>query len=268
MKSFLWMGAAIALSFAASASAAVCPVNTWCFGGAPGFVSQGATYSIPLGTVTAYSEQITLSNGDIVGTIFGTGSGHPTLGTGAQAMFQTNDSVFDEGIGLAPYNPVEGSGSSFSSQAGISDYVTQFGGTQNTTYGNILELQLGSNIAKGTSLAFLLQAGIGASGDRVEVFNKDGSGAMNANTTSMNFYTQTALGAISTNGTVSQFSITKDTAGAEMIAIVADCHYILLDTITGSSTVPEPRFYGILLAGLLGLAGIVYQRRRAAQANA
>lgn len=267
MKSFLWTGAATALFFAASASAAVCPVNTWCFGGNPGFVTQGATYSIGLGTVTAYSEQVYTSTGDIVSTIDGSPS-HPTLGTGANAMFQTNDSVFDEGIGLAPYNPAEGSGSSFSNQDGISDHVTEVTGHQNTSYSNIIELKLGSNIAAGTSLAFLLQAGIGASSDQVSVFYKDGSSPLNANSTSMNFKTTTPLGAISTNGTTSQFTITKDTNGDEMVAIIADCHYILLDTITGSSTVPEPRFYGILLAGLLGVAGMVYQRRRAAQANA
>ncbi len=268
MKSFFWViGVASALSLATLANATTCPTNTWCFGANPALVSQGSTFSSSFGSISVFSEQITNSNGNLVTTIDGAPS-HPTLGTGSQALFQTNDSVYDEGVGIAPYNPVEGSGNYFASQDGITDVVTQNGGSTNSTYGNILEIELGSNIAKGTSLAFLLQAGIGASGDAVKVYDKDASGPLNANTTSMNLYTTTALGAISTNGTLSQFSITKDTAGTEFIAIVADCHYLLLDTITGSTpAVPEPRFYGILLAGLLGLAGIAYQRRRAAQAN-
>ena len=49
------------------------------------------------------------------------------------------------------------------------------------------------------------------------------------------------------------------------IAIEASSHNVLINTLTtgaGPSTVPEPRFYGLLLAGLLGLAGTVYRRRR------
>ena len=51
----------------------------------------------------------------------------------------------------------------------------------------------------------------------------------------------------------------------QYIAIEASSHNVLINTLTtgaGPSTVPEPRFYGLLLAGLLGLAGTVYRRRR------
>jgi len=276
MKSFVSVvGAAIALSFATSASASVCAPNTWCFGatGSAQLVTQGNTYSIGLGSVSVFSEQVNTSTNNIVSTIDGAPS-HPTLGTGGSALFQTNDNVFDEGIGIAPYNPVEGSGSTFSTQDGISDFVTtgfDIHGNPITTstYGNILEVELGANIAKGTSLAFLLQAGIGASGDSVNILT---TGPSSTATSPVNPSTMSAaytnLGGITTNGTNTTFTLNKNTSGIEFVAIEADCHYLLLDTITGSSAVPEPRFYGILLAGLLGLAGIACQRRRAAQVKA
>jgi hypothetical protein len=80
-------------------------------------------------------------------------------------------------------------------------------------------------------------------------------------------------GSILSNGssqpTVPQFSITK-AAGVEWVAISADCHYLLLDSITGTmttSTVPEPRFYGLLIAGMLGFAGVYARKRQAAEQN-
>lgn len=45
------------------------------------------------------------------------------------------------------------------------------------------------------------------------------------------------------------------------IAIEATSHNVLLNSLTAAA-VPEPRFYGLLLAGLMGLAGIVYRKRR------
>ncbi len=77
----------------------------------------------------------------------------------------------------------------------------------------------------------------------------------------------TALNAISQNGTTSQFTITKNTSGIEFVAIEADCHYILLDTITGTAATPDRASTASFCAGLLGLAGIAY-KRRAAQVNA
>jgi hypothetical protein len=258
MKHLLYIfGCAAGLSLAPFANASV----TWSFGGNPSLVSQGSTYSTSMGSISVFSEQINNSNGNIVTTIYGAPF-NPSLGTSSDALFQVNDSVNDEGIGIAPYNPSEGTGGGMSSQDGITDTASG-----NSTYGNILEVELGSNIAEGTSLSFLLQAGIGASNDQVEIFTADASTPQNANNTSMTYDLTTSKGAISTNGTTPQFSITKNTTGTEFIAIEADCHYLLLDSITGNTpAVPEPRFYGLLLAGLLGLAGTLYQRRRAAQA--
>src|ERR1700680_3330927 len=64
-----------------------------------------------------------------------------------------------------------------------------------------------------------------------------------------------------------QFSITKNLSGVQWVAIAADCHYLLLDEVkTTYGSVPEPRFYGLLMAGMLGLAG-VYARKRQAVAQ-
>lgn len=262
MRLILWLtGLASALSLAGVASASTCATDAWCFGLNTGFVSEGNTYSSGLGQVSVYSEQINNSNGDLV-----TNSYDGTLGTGSQALFQVSGS---DGNGIAPYNPVEGSSNNFQSQDGITDTVT-YNSQGNTTssYGNVLEIELGSDIAQGTSLAFLLQAGPYAGDPSVEVYTADASTPQNVNATSMT-YDLTTTKSISDNSSSSQFTITKNTSGIEFVAIEADCHYLLLDTITGTpSAVPEPRFYGLLLAGLLGVAGVVYQRRRVAQTNA
>jgi hypothetical protein len=261
------MGAAGVLSFATLANATTCPAETWCFGGNAATVSNGATYSVTgLGTITAFGEQVNDSTQDIVSTPV-KDNGTSTL----SGLFQVNDTANDEGIGLAPYDPAEGSSDSMANQLGLDDDVAH-NNPSTGSYGNIIELELGSNIAQGTTLSFLLQAGIGASTDQVTVYSEDtGSSANPVNPSGMTNDLTTTLGAISTNGTTPQFTLTKNTSGIEFIAIEADCHYLLLDTITGASGtpgVPEPRFYGILLAGLLGLVGIGYQKRRAAQANA
>lgn len=281
MKLFLSaVGVISALAFSTVASAYTCPANEWCFGptngttqtnGTAGPVTQGATFtSATFGTINVFSYQVTGANGGSIVSTITKENGTATLGTGSTAMFQVSDSVNDEGVGIAPYNPSQGSGGTYDNQNGIDSAVPENSTTG--TYGNILELELGANIASGTTLKFLLQAGNGdgnVASDQVTYYAHDETNGNQVNPSSMGAALgTTALNAISQNGTTSQFSITKDTNGIEFVAIEADCHYILLDTITGQAgTVPEPRFYGILLAGLLGLAGIAY-KRRAAQVNA
>ncbi len=249
------IGLAAGLSVASVANATV---TTWSFGatGSATQVGQGTTYSGvggAGGSITVFGVQVNNSSGNIVSTSDSTING----------LFAVNDSPNFEGIGIAPYDPAEGNSNSFANQDGITDVVDG-----NSSIGNVLEVELGSNIAQGTSLSFLLQAGIGASSDQVEFWSADASTPQNTNSTSMTHLYQTPLGAISTSGTTAQYTLTKNTSGTEFVAIEADCHYILLDTITGTpGAVPEPRFYGILLAAFLGLAGIAY-KRRAAQVNA
>jgi hypothetical protein len=45
------------------------------------------------------------------------------------------------------------------------------------------------------------------------------------------------------------------------IAIEATSHNVLINSLTATAT-PEPRFYGLLLAGLLGVAGTIYRKRQ------
>jgi len=268
MKLFFAMGAVIALSFATVASA-----TTWTFGSSPTTIADNTAYSTALGTITVFGEQIT--NSVSGGTYLS--AGDSTL----SGLFSTDAASFNEGTGIAPYNPLEGT-ANMSTEDGITDEVTtSVDGGKNSTatnsaIGNILVLELGSNIAKNTTLSFLLEAGNGQGpSDAVTLYYSDTAGGgtygQNLSPSTMTNFGTTPAGSITNTGTVPQFtSFVKNTAGIEYIAIEADCHYLLLDTITGTppSGVPEPRFYGILLAGLLGLAGIAYQRRRAAQVNA
>ncbi|MGB6943003.1 MAG: hypothetical protein WBE37_11450 [Bryobacteraceae bacterium] len=273
MRFSLAVGLASALSLATFASAATCvPTSSWCFGSNPEQVSNGTTYSITgdpgAGSISVFGEQITNSSSG--GTYLS--SSDSTI----SGLFSTNTTDYNEGTGIAPYNPVEGTTSHFSDQDGITDEVTtgyNHLGTPitNSNIGNILVLELGSNIADGTTLSFLLQAGNGEAGDAVTLYSLDATGTNPSVDMSPSLMTNdgtTPANSITNTGTTPQFTITKDTSGIEFIAIEADCHYLLLDSITpGTSSVPEPRFYGLLLAGLLGLAGMVYQKRRAAQAN-
>jgi hypothetical protein len=221
---------------------------TWTFGGNPGLVAQGSAYNTSLGTITVYAEQVNGSG--VLQSI-----PDSTLCSGTNCLFQTNTSVNPDGTGIGPYNPAEGTSGSFSNQDGIDE-------------NNILELELGSNIANGTTLSFLLQSGYYAYGaDTVSVYTSNTSTVQNLGSMSI-FKNSVAspIGGISTTGTTPQFTITKDTSGTEFVAIAADCHYLLLDTITGTApSAPEPRFYGVLLVGLLGFVGIFVRNRRAAQ---
>src|SRR5207253_4579842 len=81
---------------------------TWSFGANPTLVGQGAAYgTTPTGgTIRIFSEQVYYTGpnaGKIVSTIT-TYNGTATLGTGSNALFATNNSVFANGIGVAPYN--------------------------------------------------------------------------------------------------------------------------------------------------------------------
>ncbi len=237
-------------------------------------VAQGSTYcstySTSCGSTTqtigVYAEQ-TNSAGTFV---------TPAM-TGGQStesgLFTVTDSPHYYGNGIAPYDPAEGVGSSYSTQSGITDNVSGAGSN-----GNLLLLKL-SNVAAGSTLSLLLQAGV--SGDTFTVYTA--TGAMPTSLNGMTKYDSTPIhldepGSIQPDGssqpTTPQVSgltiagLNASTTG--WIAIQADCEYMLLDTLTVTpAATPEPRFYGLLLAGLLGLAGIGYRKRSAAaQASA
>lgn len=281
MRRIKWViGLAGVLSLATAVSATTTPYtscsgtqNVWCFASNPTQVSDGATYSTIAGSsvtgaITVYSEQVTNSNNNFYKFSDSTING----------LFSTNDTVVyntDTGIGIAPYNPSE-TDYNFTNQDGITDAVgtNNYGGT-NTNYGNILLLNI-SNVAAGTTLSFLLQEGPNTTDPDSAVFYYQNGGSVNVgmnqgiSPSGMTSFGTVSAGQITTTGGSPQISLVRDSAATEWVAIEADCHYMLLSSITGTapmSGVPEPRFYGLLLASLLGIAGVVYQRRRTAQTN-
>lgn len=259
-------GLAAGLSLASVANATV---TNYLFSTSNTTLAQGSTYcntysttcgSVP--TVGVYGEQ---TNGNPATTFSSSSS---TL----NGLFTVTDSPNNFGAGIAPYDPMEG-GSPFNGQDGISNNV---GGGSSTT-DNILLLKL-TDIAANSTLSLLLQAGV--SGDEFNVYTSLGSSAPTSlkNMTEVDSNVSVdETGSIKGNGSsqpttpqVTGLSITglnPTTTG--WVAIEADCHYLLLNelSVNSPSGVPEPRFYGLLLAAFLGLAGIAY-KRRASQVNA
>jgi hypothetical protein len=172
--------------------------------------------------------------------------------------------------GIGPYDSSQG-GSPYTGQLGIQDLDWH-----GNTYDEMLFIevsQTGSNpIPPGTTLKFLMQEG-----DVADTFNVY-TGTFAAGTTAPNLSSMTEIqsnmgvGPMNGGATTPQFSVVTNTTTSkpvEFIAIEADCQYLLLNQITAvAPSVPEPRFYGLLLAGLLGVAGMAYQKRRAAQVQA
>jgi hypothetical protein len=258
------LGLAAGLSLASVAHATV----TYTFATSNEQVGQGSTYcptystSCSGPTVGVYAEQTNGTHGTFV-TPVETGPWYDQTST-ESGLFTVTDSPNNFGTGIAPYNPSEGSGGNFSSQDGITDSASGADGN-----GNILLLKL-SDFAPGSTLSLLLQAGV--TGDSFTIYTS--TGAMPTSLSGMTEYDTTPInvdeGGNNKPTTPQLTGLTiagLNTSTTGWIAIEADCHYLLLDSLAVSTPgVPEPRFYGILLAGLLSLAGIAYKRR--AQANA
>ncbi|HTW66201.1 MAG TPA: hypothetical protein VME17_16370 [Bryobacteraceae bacterium] len=239
------LGLAAGLSLASVASATV---TTYTFATSNTTVANGSTYCATYSTSCSGKQTV---------TVYGETTGN---GGNVSGLFTVTDTPNNFGAGIAPYDPSEG-GSPFSSQRGISE-----------TTGDYLLLDV-SNITAGSTLSLLLDAGTG--GDQVAIYTSTGSmptslGSMTEVLSNVNVGSAT-----NSNGSVQPTTpqITGLSLGATAtsgwIAIQADCDYLLLNTltITSPSGVPEPRFYGLLLAGFLALCGIAY-KRRSAQSNA
>jgi hypothetical protein len=273
---------ATGLMFASLANANV--TWTWNFAGpnggsyAPGGLTgnagtplAGTFGSSPSHSVTVYAAQETTSGpaeSTVIGTLSTTNT--PTL----NGLFQVNDNPNDFGQGIAPFDPSQGGtvannqANAFNVQPGISDDT---GGTLS----NILLINVG-NVTNNELLSFLLNAG--TTPDAFNVWTFYGS----ATPTNLGLGGATGMSeavgnvsvgaATNVNGSVQpgspQYTYnTLSNSGNLWVAIQADCHYLLLDQIGVSqptTSTPEPRFYGFLMAGLLGLAGIM-RRRFAAQ---
>src|SRR5579859_372804 len=203
--SLLVCGLATALSFGTLANATTA---TWTFASDPQQVANGTTYSTAIGSIKAYGEQVDNSTNNIVATPVQDGgfyfNGSYFNGTSTlSGLFSTDTKLYNLGSGIAPFDPAQGGSSAdgFPNQLGINDDVSHNSPTTGS-YGNILELQLGSDIASGTTLSFLLQGPtndpVTGEATSVNVYYKDSSSVINpsAMTLKGNF------GGISTSGIV------------------------------------------------------------------
>jgi len=216
----------------------------------PGVGSGGKSYTVSGETVRVY--------GEVGGSVIAApNDGGPGAFTGGLDLFTVaaGDPTGDNATGIAPlttpFTPVN-----FTAQNGITET-------------DILLLQLDSSIALNSSISLLMQAGV--NGDTFNVYKLDGSvvptGVGSGGANPMTELAPSGIAVdVAGNRTPStpQFTFQKTTSGTEWIAIQADCHYLLLDSLTVTPTAtPEPRFYGLLLVGILGLVGTIYRKRQA-----
>jgi hypothetical protein len=249
---------AVGCALSVAAIAAPCNQSTWTFDGLAKCSSSntGVAFTQDGETITIFPEYV--ENGVI-----------QPPGAQVNGLFEVNGQSPNLASGIGPYVPSQG-GSPYTGQLGIQD--ANYGGND---YDAVLYLEVSQTgpdpIASGTTLQFLMQEGLTA--DTFNVYTSIGTSTTPPNITKMTEVDDNvAVGATSGGATTPQFSIKTTTTGGdpvEFIAIEADCDYLLLNSITlKTSSVPEPRFYGLLLAGLFGLAGMLYQKWRAARAKA
>jgi hypothetical protein len=258
---------AIGCAMSVAGMAATCTTTTWTFSAGSGGAQCGSENNGV--SFTQGGETITILPEYVINGIVQT-----TPGTNVNGLFEVGKGQNGNlASGIGPYVASQG-GNNFTGEQGIQDVdPTRY---NPNLYDTMLYIEVNqATIPSGTTLSFVMQEGDVA--DNFNVYTSTpGSSTTVPNLTSMTEkYSNVSVGTM--NGGVSlnspQFSITTTTTSAnpiEFIAIEADCTYLLLNQITakGPSGVPEPRFYGLMLAGFLGLAGMLYQKRRAAQANA
>jgi hypothetical protein len=265
IRTLTFLGIGCLMSMAAMA--ATCPLSgtggTFIFDsvGNCGTNSSGVTFTEGTESITIFPEYV------VSGTIKPNPDGPNNPVSGLFEVGQGQGGNIASGIG--PYYTNEG-GADYTTQLGIQES----GNTDGVLY---LEVSNASGVASGSTLSFLMQEGL--TQDTFSVYTETlAAGSAPPNISSMTEVPGDSnvavggAGATSGRATTPQFSIVTSTPGTsvEFIAIQADCEYLLLNkiTTTGPSSVPEPRFYGLLLASLLGLAGMVYQKRRTTRSNA
>jgi hypothetical protein len=242
------------------------PTNGSYTAGSSGLTSN---FSSVTHNVTVYAAQET-TTGPAESTATGTLSTANT--TTMNGLFQVSDNPNNFGQGIAPYDPTQGGtlaqneASAFNSQPGLSDDT-------GTTLSNLLLINVGT-VTNNETLSFLLNAGV--TGDSFNVWTyygtstptslADGGIAMSEAVSNVNVGSATNVNG-SVQPTSPQYTYTANANGNLWVAIQADCHYLLLDQIgvnQPTTSTPEPRFYGFLMAGLMGLA-VIIRRRFAAQ---
>jgi hypothetical protein len=244
------IGLAASLSLASVANATV--TTTYFAATTEILTGTSATYSVDGATVTVYDAQLGTWGGGNGNISYPSNSNNTE--SGLYTLYDSGHGGFGEPSGIAPYASDEGN--NLYRQEGIADH---FG------YDNIIVLQL-SGFSGDNALSLLLEASM--SGDKVNIYT--GTGAL---PTTLNGLTPVDVGvSIPTGGATTIGALAGLTASGDgWIAIQADCTNLLLNglqTSWGGHVIPEPRFYGVLLAGLFGLAAIAYKRRSKVRANA
>ena len=270
-----------------SSSSGISEFGGTVFTGSPDGFNNGG--SAPL--LNIYGE--TVPNGLIPGNppddggpgLFGATSGTANGTNGTTGLFEvTNNVGGNTATGIAPY---------------LSSELTGYYPNQNLTLENgiteneVLLLNL-SNFSAGSTISFVMQTGVAAGPSGINVWSVDTTGTPvsgtplgigtfstnSINSSNTNSLTKEAITDLGINGgggyastTVNFSGLTGLTVGTglnqtDWIAIQADCHYLLLDSITITpGTVPEPSFYGFFALAMVGLViGARKLRARAAAA--
>ena len=254
MRRILVIAVLLGVTLGTVANAAV--TYNWQFGGPAGLVANGAGGTSGGATLAVYGAQLAPTGGISI-----------TANSTLSALFQVDNSVNNNGVGIAPYNPSQGNAGAMANQDGITDQTTNAAtGTE-----NFVLLQF-TNLSANSTLNFLLQAGV--TGDLFSVYTQ-GGGSMPTNMSALTVYNNSFVnpyhvdvsGNPQPSSPQASLALSNAAGATEWVAIQADCHYLLLNSVTGSaplSQTPEPGFFGVLSLIVLGI-GIMARKRRAAE---
>jgi len=255
MSRFVVIAIFVGMTFGVVGNASV--TYNWQFGGTQGQYANGTGGTSGGATLAVYGVQESP-----------TGALSTTANSTLNALFQVNDTPNNNGVGIAPFNPQEnGLSGNFSTQDGITDQVPgQATGTE-----NFLLLEF-TNLSANSTLNFLMQAGV--TGDTFSVYTLAG-GSMPTNMSAVSVFNNSVSspyqvdesGNSQPSSPQVHLNLTNMAGATEWVAIQADCHYLLLNSVSGSAPLtptPEPGFFGMLSLIVLGI-GIAVRKRRATE---
>ncbi len=269
------MNRALVVALVGFAASSLASANvTWTFGsGASSGGSQlanGTTYTVSGNSLQVYGVQ---ENSYLIGGAYrasGTLQSTSYTNSTINALFQVSNGVY--GTGIAPYDPAQCGGltsgcTNMNSQDGLTDAVGAAASAPTGATQNLVLVHLTATANE--SLTFLLNSVHQSPADTFNIWTYYQTAAPTALGTNSgtSWSNEVVVGQslnLSSPATGSATINTGSNSGSLWVAIQADCHYLLLNSITavpGAAT-PEPRFYGMLLTGLLGVA-IAIARRRA-----
>jgi len=236
-------------------------------GNAGGMVFTTSPQSFGSPAITIYGE--TAPNG-LTG---GADDGGPSTFGGTTGLFEVNNNGTNTATGIGPY---------FSNQASGRSGSLDLTGENGITETDVLLVNL-SGVTAGSTVSFVMATGVNAADntginvwDGVQSVTPTGMGAgQGANPLANEAITGGNVNGPGGGSATQTFNI-SGTVGTgagqyDWIAIQADCHYLLLQSLTVYSPtgVPEPSFYGFFALAMVGLViGARKMRARTAVAVA